>query len=370
MTPRRLHLWIPEWSGPGGIQAYSRNLVQACAELLPESAIHVLVRNGPLAWDRDARGIITGRTAGHVPESCRRSAYAALLAATTLRRRPDLIIITHLHFAPIAHWLQRWRRIRYWVVAHGIEAWGTLSETQRQALRCAEKILPVSHHTAARLRTSLGEASPPMARLPNMVDETAFTPGPKPPHLLRRYGLKENDRILLTVARLDPRQRYKGCDRVLDVFARVRREIPGLRYIIAGRGADSERIRRRVQELHLQDAVILTGFVPETDLCDHYRLCDLYVMPSQAEGFGIVFLEALACGRRVVAGNADGSVEPLLHGNLGTLVDPHDPDALAAALLAVLRAPNDEAGAEFLRRTTIDHFGAQAFRRRLRELLG
>jgi glycosyltransferase involved in cell wall biosynthesis len=370
MTPRRVHLWIPEWNGPGGIQAYSRNLACACVTLLPESEIHVLARNGPFDWGNDGRGLVTGRTAGEVPKCCRRSAYAALLAATTLRQRPDLIIITHLHFAPIARWLQRWRRIRYWVVAHGIEAWGTLSEAQRQALHHAEKILPVSHHTATRLRATLGAKSPPMERLPNMVDETAFTPGPKPSHLLRRYGLKEDDPILLTVARLDPRQRYKGYDRVLEIFARVRREIPGLRYVIAGRGADSERIRRRVRELNLQEVVILTGFVPERDLCDHYRLCDLFVMPSHAEGFGIVFLEALACGRRVLAGNTDGSAEPLLHGKLGTLVDPHDPDALTAALVAVLRAPHDEAEGEFLRRTTLDHFGAQAFRRRLRELLG
>jgi glycosyltransferase involved in cell wall biosynthesis len=368
MNPRRLHLWVPGWNGPGGIQAYSRNLGHACAELLPGTDIRVLVRNGSFDWD-DSRRPVTGRSVGAAPASCRRVAYAALLAANTLRLRPDLVIITHLHFAPIAHWLQRWHRFRYWVVAHGIESWGGLTGTQRRALQRAEKILPVSHHTAKRLRAALGPASPPMERLPNMVDETVFTPGPKPPHLLRRYGLSEDDRILLTVARLDPRQRYKGYDRVLDVFARVRRDVPRLRYILAGRGADSTRVRRRVQELGLQDAVNLTGFVPGRDLRDHYRLCDLFVMPSKAEGFGIVFLEALACGRRVVAGNADGSVEPLLHGKLGTLVDPHDPDALAETLTTLLRTTPNLDEIEFLRRTTIDHFGAKAFRHRLRELL-
>jgi glycosyltransferase involved in cell wall biosynthesis len=369
MTPRRLHVWIPEWNGPGGIQAYSRNLVHACAELLPETDIRVLARNGPFAWN-GPHGRVTGRTAGAMPDGWRRSSYAGLLAAATLSQRPELIIMTHLHFAPIARWLRRWARFRYWVVAHGIEAWGTFTDPQKQALHRADKILPVSHHTAARLREALGAKFPPMEQLPNMVDETAFTPGPKPPHLLRRYGFSENDPVLLTVARLDPRQRYKGYDRVLEIFSRVRRVFPRLRYIIAGRDADSTRIRRRLHELKLQDSVVLTGFVPGRELRDHYRLCDLFVMPSQAEGFGIVFLEALACGRRVVGGNSDGSVEPLLHGKLGTLVDPHDPDKLTAALIALLCVRPDATEVEFLRRTTIDHFGAQAFRRRLRELLG
>jgi phosphatidylinositol alpha-1,6-mannosyltransferase len=241
---------------------------------------------------------------------------------------------------------------------------------RRDALRGAEKILPVSHHTAGRLHLLLDPSAPRMERLPNRVDETIFTPGPKPPHLLRRYGFAATDRILLTVARLDPRQRYKGCDQVLEALVRVRREIPEARYVIAGRGADSTRLRRRARELGLGDAVILTGFVPERDLCDHMRLCDLFVMPSQGEGFGIVFLEALACGRRVVAGDADGSVEPLLHGKLGTLVDPTDVAALGETLVRLLRAPHGEEDAAFLRRTVLDHFGTEAFHRRLREVLG
>ena len=366
MTPRRLHFWVPEWSGPGGIQAYSRNLVRACAAELRDTRISVFVRNG--LFERGDLPL-DGCTAGAVPIPARKLAYALMLAERTVTQRPDLVLITHLHFAPIARFLQRFRRFRYWVVAHGIEAWSGLSRARREGLCHAEKILPVSHHTAAQLCLSLGKGAPPMERLPNMVDETVFTPGPKPAHLLRRYGFNEDDRILLTVARLDPRQRYKGCDQVLEALVRVRREMPNVRYVIAGRGADSSRLRRRAQELGVRDSVVVTGFVPESDLRDHFRLCDLFVMPSQAEGFGIVFLEALACGRRVVAGNLDGSAEPLMHGKLGTLVDPNDPALLAETLLRLLHEPAAKEEAEFLRRTVIDHFGAQAFRRRLREVL-
>ena len=368
MKIRRLHLWVPEWAGPGGIQAYSRNLVQACAELLPDTEITLLVRNGPLAADIPP-GVRT-RTTGHAPERWRRFVYGILLATTTLKERPDLVLITHLHFAPLARALQDVVRFRYWVVAHGIEAWSGLSPLRRTALRRAEKILPVSHYTAGRLRAELGPGAPAMECLPNMVREDVFSPGPKPAHLLRRYGFRERDTILLTVARLDPRQRYKGCDQVLDAMVRLRTELPRLRYVIAGRGADSTRLRRRAEQLGLRDNVVVTGFVTEEDLPDHYRLCDLFVMPSQAEGFGIVFLEALASGRRVIGGSEDASAEPLLNGKLGTLVDPHDPDALAATLLHLAREPHDPSQPDFLRRTMIDHFGAHAFRRRLLEVLG
>ena len=149
----------------------------------------------------------------------------------------------------------------------------------------------------------------------------------------------------------------------------ARHELPRLRYVIAGRGADSTRLRRRVLELGLQDNVVLTGFVPEDDLPDHYRLCNFFVMPSQGEGFGIVFLEALACGRRVVAGNIDASAEPLLAGKLGELVDPQDAPSLARTLLRLAREPVDPSRCDFLRRTVIDHFGTRAFRQRLREAL-
>jgi glycosyltransferase involved in cell wall biosynthesis len=369
MKPRRLHIWMPDWVGPGGIQAYSRNLVSACAELLPETEIIVLVRNGPLpAGVLPPR--VSGHTSGRVSLRWRRLAYGLLLTLWAVMKRPELVIITHLHFAPLARLLHRVCGFRYWVVAHGIEAWSGLSSSRQRALKRAEKILPVSYYTAGRLSLALGRQTPPLLRLPNMVDETEFAPGPKPPHLLRRYGFQPDDIIWLTVARLDPRQRYKGCDQVLEALDLARRELPGLRYVIAGRGDDSTRLRRIVVEMGLQEHVVLTGFVPEDELPDLYRLCDFFVMPSQAEGFGIVFLEALACGRRVVAGNSDASAEPLLGGKLGELVDPQDSSALAATLLRLARDPVDPSRGEFLRRTVLDHFGTRAFRRRLGEALG
>jgi glycosyltransferase involved in cell wall biosynthesis len=364
---RSLHLWIPELAGPGGIQAQARSLVQACITILPESALAVVVKNGPVpSCERNLEYC----SSGHLSPGLRAPAFAALALHAMLRRAPELVIVTHLHLAPLAAWLQRFFRFRYWVVAHGIEARFPLSQPRLHALRRAEKVLAVSDHTARLLRASLGAGSRVTEILPNTVDETHFMPGPKPMHLLRRYGLSESDRLLLTVARLDPNERYKGCDLVLEAMALLRGEVTGLRYLIVGPGEDSTRLRRRARDLGLEKQVLLTGFLPERELRDHYNLCDLFVMPSRAEGFGIVFLEALACGRAVVAGNSDGASAPLLHGKLGRLVDPDDPAELARTILHLLRgAPAPQFQPERLRQVALDHFGRIAFRRRLSALL-
>src|SRR5262249_26054671 len=143
--------------------------------------------------------------------------------------------------------------------------------------------------------------------------------------------------VILTVARLAEPERYKGYDRVLAALPAVRAAVPNVHYILVGRGPDSKRIRRLIHELKLEESVTMTGFVRDHELCDHYNLCDVFAMPSKGEGFGIVYLEALACGRPVLAGNKDASAEPLLNGELGVLVDPDNVEEIASALKQILQ---------------------------------
>jgi glycosyltransferase involved in cell wall biosynthesis len=104
---------------------------------------------------------------------------------------------------------------------------------------------------------------------------------------------------------------------------------------------------------------------------DHYRMCDVFAMPSKGEGFGIVFLEALACGRPVIAGNCDGSRDAVLDGELGFLVDPDSPEAVAAALMDVLdeSVPGPRKNSDYLRQKTIEAFGKERFRERTGNVL-
>ena len=87
--------------------------------------------------------------------------------------------------------------------------------------------------------------------------------------------------------------------------------------------------KRRPGRWGLSDRVVFAGFIPEAEKADHYRLADAYVMPGRGEGFGFVFLEAMACGIPVVGSRLDGSREALRQGDLGILVDPDRPDDIA-----------------------------------------
>jgi glycosyltransferase involved in cell wall biosynthesis len=183
--------------------------------------------------------------------------------------------------------------------------------------------------------------------------------------LLKRLNLTLSRKIILTVARLVGAERYKGYDTMLSALASVRRSVPEVHYIIAGDGPDRRRVEGLVQELGLSDCVTLVGFVPDAELVDYYNLCDVFAMPSKGEGFGIVYLEAMACGKPVLAGNKDGSVDALRGGDFGVLVDPDSIEEISAALIQLLqkRHPHFLVNhPDLLRKSVIEVFGLDAFR--------
>jgi glycosyltransferase involved in cell wall biosynthesis len=140
----------------------------------------------------------------------------------------------------------------------------------------------------------------------------------------------------LTVGRLSAEERYKGQDRVIGVLADLERSAGPVHYIVAGSGDDRPRLEELARASGVSRLITFAGFVPDEEIQDHYRLADVFVMPSTGEGFGIVFLEAMACGCPVIAGNRDGSVDALAHGELGRLVDPHSSEELLQALVETL----------------------------------
>jgi len=145
--------------------------------------------------------------------------------------------------------------------------------------------------------------------------------------------------VIMTLGRLSADERYKGFDEVLEVMPRLISKLPDLVYLIAGDGSDRARLERKAAALGLQGHVVFSGHVPESEKADHYRLADAFVMPSRGEGFGFVFLEALACGIPVVGSKADGGRDALRDGMLGRLVDPEDSTELVEAIVQVVREP-------------------------------
>src|SRR5437667_8172924 len=211
-----------------------------------------------------------------------------------------------------------------------------------------------------------------IALLPDTFDPEEFYPGRKPHYLLKRYGLTTNQPVILTIARLASAERYKGYDQLLRALPLVREQVSNVRYILGGRGPDRPRIEALIRELNVSASVTLAGYVADYELRGHYNLCDVFAMPSRGEGFGIVFLEALACGKPVIAGNTDGSVDAALNGRLGVLVDPGNVDEISMALMQVLskRHPLQILKQpDALRSGVINAYGYKRFVERVREII-
>jgi len=173
--------------------------------------------------------------------------------------------------------------------------------------------------------------------LPNSVRAENFGIGARDERLTARYGL-QGKTVIMTLGRLDASERQKGVDEVIDVMPRLVKAVPGISYLIAGEGTDRERLQEKVAALGLTGHVAFAGHVADAEKAEHFRLADAYVMPSMQEGFGIVFLEAMACGIPVIASKEDGGREALREGMLGRLVDPANAAELEDAILNTIRA--------------------------------
>jgi glycosyltransferase involved in cell wall biosynthesis len=358
-----VHIWAPDLFPAGGIQQFSRHFIAALTQVLPNEQVRVLVKN-----DRTtARGSDAPVVAefGHWPRSLRTPRFSWACLQSAWRERPSVIVSMHLHFGPLAHLVNELTGIPYILVAHGIDAWGLASPARKEALGRANRIFAVSRYTRERLMVAHGIPSERIEILPNTFLPERFFIGDKSPALQKRYGFTSATRVILTVCRLVGSERYKGYDQVIRALPQILREVPETRYLIAGAGLDRPRIEKLACELAVRDAVVFAGFVPDEELRDHYNLCDLFAMPSKAEGFGIVYLEALACGKPVLAGNQDGSRDALADGDLGLLVDPNDTTQIATETIRILRREHPHANLfrpEYLRGRVTELFGFERFK--------
>ena len=363
-------LVAPElYARDGGVQMYGRTLVRALQAVLPEgTTLEVFARNdGPGSRPLPPRGRLVGCGARFGVLAELRLSIAVLRAAST--RKPALIVSTHPQFAPLLWLAGRLSGAPTWCACHGIDVWQLRPGIRRWALRRLDRLLPVSRFTRDRLQQQLGRHCPALTVLPNSFDATRFSPGPRSPQLLRRYGLQPDQPVLFCLTRLSSTDRYKRVDALIEALPQLHPHVPGLRLLIGGSGDDRSRLEALVGRLGLSDAVLFAGPIAEEELVDHYRLATAFALPSEGEGFGTVFLEAMGCGCPVLAGDRDASPDPLADGAFGLLVDPRQP--LAPPLLALLHRQGpplwfDPAG---LSRAVAERFGFEALCGRLRQLL-
>lgn len=249
--------------------------------------------------------------------------------AIKIAPKANVIIITHINMAVIGLAIKLINpKCKVWLVAHGIEVWRPVSFIKRLFLKRCDKIICVSNFTRQEMIRWHNVDPDKCEVLNNAIDSfmklpTNFT---RPKHLLERYNLTTDNVILFTLTRLASTEQYKGYEQVIKVINKLKPSIPNIKYILAGQhdAIEEARLKQLITQYKVEDQVILTGFIDETELTDHFILADLFALPSKKEGFGIVFIEALACGLPVICGNVDGSLDAIRNGELGEAINPDD----------------------------------------------
>jgi len=307
---------------------------------------------------------------------------AATIGEIVLRERPQAVqLATTTSEGYFGLWLRRWLGLPFVIYAHGNEVLQAMKSSwpiPRQALVSADRVLANSRFTAGLVEKA-GVAPERIVIVHPGCDAETFHPIERDEALRRRLlGDRPRGPILLSVGGLVPR---KGHDMVIRALPAILKRHPTLVYLVVGEGRHRISLEGLIRDVGVGDHVVLTGEVSDVPLEQVYALCDVFIMASREqldlcdlEGFGMVFLEANACGKAVIGGRSGGIAEAVLDGETGLLVDPHAPEAIAVAVDRLLSDPalaarmGAEGRARILRELTWDRVADQV-EGTLRELI-
>jgi phosphatidylinositol alpha-1,6-mannosyltransferase len=270
--------------------------------------------------------------------------FARTLALATTRRIDAIHALRALPEGLVAWGVARLTGRPVAIYAHGEEltGWGAGGKfrVMRFVLRRADTVIANSENTRELLR-GMGVAASRIALIHPGVDVERFRPGLPAADLRAQAGAGAHDTLVFSVGRL---ARHKGFDHAIRALAKLRGEGLPIRYALAGIGDDAAYLEGLIAELGVGDAVIRLGAVADADLPRWFNACDVFLMPNREvagdnEGFGMVFVEAAACGRTSVAGASGGTGSAVLHNSTGLRVDGRSVEAIADALRALYGDP-------------------------------
>jgi len=268
---------------------------------------------------------------------------ARLFSEIAVRGRPRVVQLATCNEGYLGLFLQRWFKLPFVVYAHGNEILAALDsdwDSPRLALQNAACVLANSRFTAGLVEKA-GVAPEAIEIIPLGCDIERFRPRKSNPQLRRKVlGDRTAGPVILTVGGLVER---KGHDMIIRSLPMICRRLPDVTYLIVGTGPFKERLSELASELGVRDRIIFADRVSDDELPDFYALCDVFAMPSRAnlafhdvEGFGLVFLEAGACAKPVIAGRSGGIEDAVVDGLTGLVVDPSDVQGIGQALIRLL----------------------------------
>jgi len=281
----------------------------------------------------------------------------ARMVATRMRGGCALIVCEHVNLMPLVAATAR-RTIPCLCWIYSLEVWHGLSRLRRLALRRADCLLALAQASRRRTEAMLAGTAPIAVCYPGVADPLA-RPAAEPA-AIKIPGPAA--KIILTVGRLVRAEPYKGQAELIGAMPALLGRCPQVRLVVVGEGDGRPALMELALRLGVAHAVWFTGWQSAAQLDQWYRRAAIFAMPARLEGFGLVYLEAMAYGLPVVAADCDASPEIVEDGASGYLVPPGDSAALAERLLALLDEPELAAAmgragrARFLRDFTLEAF--------------
>lgn len=322
----------------GGVQRASRHVAAVTAKLAADrgTAPRFLSLNDPHGLHTVRVGALEFSVMGFAGSKLQ-FALAALRAAA---RKPDLVIASHPHLAPIV-WAMRTRggKFRSVIFTHGIEVWQPLGWPRGAALRRADMVLGPSADTVQHLISQQRILPAKVQRLPWGLDPEFEARIASRTAISLPAGFPEAGKIILAVGRWDSAERYKGADTLIAAMPRVLNAEAETFLALVGDGDDRPRLEQLARDLGVSEHVrFLRGLTPE-QLFGCYASCDVFALPSKGEGFGLVFLEAMAHAKPVIGGAHGGIPDIVEEGMTGLLVPHGNIERLTQALESILSHP-------------------------------
>jgi phosphatidylinositol alpha-1,6-mannosyltransferase len=323
----------------GGVQLAGRHVAAVAAKFASERGMSVrfLSLNDPQGLHTVRAGSLEFSVSGYAGSKTQ----FVLGAMRAAGRRPELVLALHPHLARVV-WAMRARsgKFRSVVFTHGVEVWRPLGGLRGAALRRADLVTGPSADTLQHL---ISEQHLPPEKVqilpwgldPDLEERLATAAPVSPPPEFPIIG-----RVVLTVGRWDRNEQYKGADTLIAALPHVLGAAPDTTLALIGDGNDRPRLEQLARQLDvLEHTRFLSGLTPD-ELFACYAHCDVFALPSRGEGFGLVFLEAMAHGKPVIGGAHGGIPDIVVDGETGLLVPHGDVPRLAQALELLLANPS------------------------------
>jgi phosphatidylinositol alpha-1,6-mannosyltransferase len=370
-THRVLIGLFPELNAPGGIQRAGRHLAFVMSEYAASHKMEsrFLSLNDTQELHRmhvgDREFVFTGAHRGKL-----RFAANAIRAA---RRRPKLVLAAHPNLAPLLRYMRLLApSMKSIVCTHGIEVWEPLPATRRNALCRATIVLSPSRATADHLINVQDVSHDRIRVLPWALDPdfaTKFTGAPSSP-LPADFP---PGRVILSVGRWLASERYKGMDTLILAMSRLLLRWPDLQLAIVGSGDDRGWLEHVARDSGVQRHVHFLTDISYGELSSCYEAAEIFALPSRGEGFGFVYLEAMAHGKPVIGGAHGGAPEVIQDGVTGYVVQHGDTVQLATSIDTLLSNPENarqmgEAGRQRVENEYRFNIFSKGFKKILREL--